>query len=136
MSEEKNLRIKDTIRATRERHSSMDCRVISVKVQESKLSKAKLENRKLNIQCQYTGSAEDMRMYLMLSHNSVQYTGDVSIYDFNRDCYIFEYRFTCSEEEDVIEVLDRLRRFGTMIVENTRKLYREIDSAAKQGYYI
>ena len=43
MSEEKNLRIKDTIRATRERHSSMDCRVISVKVQESKLSKAKLE---------------------------------------------------------------------------------------------
>ena len=43
MSEEKNLRIKDTIRVTRERHSSMDCRVISVKVQESKLSKAKLE---------------------------------------------------------------------------------------------
>lgn len=96
---------------------------------------AKLENRKLNIQYQYTGSAEDMRMYLMLSHNSLWYTGDVSIYDFNRDCYIFEYRFTCSEEEDVIEVLDRLRRFGTMIVENTRKLYREIDNAAKQGYY-
>lgn len=96
---------------------------------------AKLENGKLNIQCQYTGSAEDMRMYLMLSHNSLWYTGDVSIYDFNRDCYIFEYSFKCSEEEDVIKVLDRLRRFGTMIVENTRKLYREIDSAAKQGYY-
>lgn len=96
---------------------------------------AKLENRKLNIQCQYTGSAEDMRMYLMLSHNSIQYTGNVSIYDFNRDCYIFEYRFTCSEDEDVIEVLDRLRRFGTMIIENTRRLYCEIDSAAKQGYY-
>lgn len=96
---------------------------------------AKLENRKLNIQCQYTGSAEDMRMYLMLSHNSIQYTCDVSIYDFNRDCYIFEYRFTCSEEEDVIKVLDRLRRFGTMIIENTRRLYREIDNAAKQGYY-
>jgi len=96
---------------------------------------AKLENRKLNIQCQYTGSAEDMRTYLMLSHNSIQYTGDVSIYDFNKDCNIFEYRFKCSEEEDVIKVLDRLRRFGTMIVENTRKLYREIDSAAAQGYY-
>lgn len=96
---------------------------------------AKLENRKLNIQCQYTGSAEDMRMYLMLSHNSIQYTGNVSIYDFNGDCYIFEYRFTCSEEEDVIKVLDRLRRFGTMIIENTRRLYCEIDSAAKQGYY-
>lgn len=95
----------------------------------------KLENRKLNIQYQYTGSAEDMRMYLMLSHNSIQYTGDVSIYDFNRDCYIFEYSFKYSEEEDVIEVLDRLRRFGTMIVENTRRLYCEIDSAAKQGYY-
>lgn len=93
---------------------------------------AKLENRKLNIQCQYTGSAEDMRMYLMLSHNSIQYTGDVSIYDFNRDCYIFEYSFKCSEEEDVIEVLDRLRRFGTMIIENTRRLYREIDSAAEK----
>lgn len=97
---------------------------------------AKLENRKLNIQYQYTGSAEDIRMYLMLSHNSLWYTGDVSIYDFNKDCYIFEYRFTCSEEEDVIEVLDRLRRFGTMITENTRRLYYEIDSAAKQGYYI
>lgn len=97
---------------------------------------AKLENGKLNIQCQYTGTAEDMRMYLMLSHDSIQYTGDVSIYDFNRDCYIFEYRFTCSEEEDVIKVLDRLRCFGTMIMEHTRSLYREIDSAAKQGYYI
>lgn len=32
---------------------------------------AKLEDRKLNIQYQYTGSAEDMRMYLMLSHNSI-----------------------------------------------------------------
>lgn len=74
-------------------------------------------------------------MYLMLSHNSIQYTGDVSIYDFNRDCYIFEYSFKCSEEDDVIEVLDRLRCFGTMIIENTRRLYREIDNAAKQGYY-
>lgn len=33
------------------------------------------------------------------------------------------------------QVLDRLRRFGTMIIEHTRSLYREIDSAAKQGYY-
>lgn len=32
---------------------------------------AKLENGKLNIQCQYTGSAEDMRMYLTLSHDSL-----------------------------------------------------------------
>lgn len=96
---------------------------------------AKLENRKLNIQYQYTGSAEDMRMYLTLSHDSIQYIGDVSIYDFNTDCNIFNYRFRCSEEEDVVKVLDRLRRFGTMIEENTRKLYREIDSAAKQGYY-
>ena len=96
---------------------------------------AKLENRKLNIQYQYTGSAEDMRMYLTLSHNSIQYTGDVSIYDFNKDCNIFEYHFTCSEEEDVVKVLDILRRFGTMIIENTRRLYREIDNAAKQGYY-
>lgn len=96
---------------------------------------AKLEDRKLNIQYQYTGSAEDMRMYLMLSHNSIQYTGDVSIYDFNRDCYIFEYRFTCSEEKDVVKVLDTLRHFGTYIDENTRKLNLKIDSAAKQGYY-
>lgn len=96
---------------------------------------AKLEDRKLNIQYQYTGSAEDMRMYLMLSHNSLWYTGNVNIYDFNKDCNIFEYSFKCSEEEDVIKVLDRLRRFGTMIMEHTRSLYREIDSAAKQGYY-
>ena len=43
MSEEKNLKIKDTLRATKERRSNMDCRVISVKVQENRLSKAKLE---------------------------------------------------------------------------------------------
>ena len=43
MSEEKNLKIKDTLRATKERHSNMDCRVFSVKVQENRLSNAKLE---------------------------------------------------------------------------------------------
>ena len=43
MSEEKNLKIKDTLCATKERRSHMDCRVISVKVQENRLSKAKLE---------------------------------------------------------------------------------------------
>ena len=43
MSEEKNLKIKESLRETKERRSNMDCCVISVKVQESKLSKAKLE---------------------------------------------------------------------------------------------
>ena len=46
MSEEKNLKIKDTLRATKERHSQMDCRVFSAKVQENRLSRAKEE--KLN----------------------------------------------------------------------------------------
>lgn len=46
MSEEKNSKIKDTLRATKERRSQMDCRVISVKVQENRLSCAKEE--KLN----------------------------------------------------------------------------------------
>ena len=46
MSEEKNLKIKDTLRATKGRRSQMDCRVFSVKVQENKLSRAKEE--KLN----------------------------------------------------------------------------------------
>ena len=43
MSEEKNLKIKDTLHATKERHSHMDCRIISTKIQENRLSKAKLE---------------------------------------------------------------------------------------------
>lgn len=43
MSEEKNLKIKDTLRVTKERRSQMDCRVFSVKIQENRLSKAKLE---------------------------------------------------------------------------------------------
>ena len=43
MSEEKNLKIKDTLCATKERRSQMDCRVFSVKVQENRLSNAKLE---------------------------------------------------------------------------------------------
>lgn len=43
MSEEKNLKIKDTLRATKEKRSQMNCRVISVKVQENRLSNAKRE---------------------------------------------------------------------------------------------
>jgi putative transposase len=46
MSEEKNSKIKDTLRATKERRSQMDCRVFSFKVQENRLSRAKEE--KLN----------------------------------------------------------------------------------------
>ena len=43
MSEEKNLKIKESLRATKERRSNMDCRVVSTKIQENRLSKAKLE---------------------------------------------------------------------------------------------
>ena len=43
MSEEKNLKIKNTLRATKERRSQMDCCVFCAKVQENRLSKAKLE---------------------------------------------------------------------------------------------
>ena len=43
MLEEKNLKIKDTLCATKERRSNMDCHVFSVKIQENRLSKAKLE---------------------------------------------------------------------------------------------
>ena len=43
MSEEKNRKIRESGKATRERHSNMNCRVISAKVQENRLSKAKLE---------------------------------------------------------------------------------------------
>lgn len=46
MSEEKNRKIKESGKATRERHSNMDCRVISTKIQENRLSRAKEE--KLN----------------------------------------------------------------------------------------
>ena len=43
MSEEKNLKIKDTLCATKARRANMDCRVISAKIQENRLSKVKLE---------------------------------------------------------------------------------------------
>lgn len=46
MSEEKNLKIKDALRATKERRSNMDCHVFSVKIQENRLSRTKGE--KLN----------------------------------------------------------------------------------------
>ena len=46
MYEEKNRKIRENGKATRERHSHMDCRVFSVKVQENRLSCAKEE--KLN----------------------------------------------------------------------------------------
>ena len=95
---------------------------------------AKLVNRKLRISYQYTFE-ENLCMYLTLSHNSLDYYGEVIIYDSNRGCSIFEDNFICSEEEDVIELLDRLRHFGEIISENTRKLYREIDMVSKHGYY-
>ena len=43
MYEEKNRKIRENGKATRERRSHMDCRVISTKIQENRLSKAKLE---------------------------------------------------------------------------------------------
>ena len=46
MHEERNHKIRENGKATRERHSHMDCRVISVKIQENRLSKAKLEKLK------------------------------------------------------------------------------------------
>ena len=46
MYEERNRKIKENGKATRERRSQMDCRVFSVKVQENRLSRAKEE--KLN----------------------------------------------------------------------------------------
>ena len=46
MHEEKNRKIRESGKATRERRSHMDCRVISVKIQENRLSKAKLEKIK------------------------------------------------------------------------------------------
>lgn len=43
MPEQKNLKIKDTLRATKERHSQMDCHIFCVKIQENRLSRAKYE---------------------------------------------------------------------------------------------
>lgn len=43
MSEEKNLKIKDTLRATKERHSQMESHIFCVKIQENRLSRAKYE---------------------------------------------------------------------------------------------
>ena len=43
MYEEKNRKIRENGKATRERRSHMDCRVISTKIQENRLSRAKLE---------------------------------------------------------------------------------------------
>lgn len=43
MLEERNRKIRENGKATRERRSHMDCRVISAKIQENRLSRAKLE---------------------------------------------------------------------------------------------
>ena len=43
MYEERNRKIRENGKATRERHSQMDCRVFSAKIQENKLSRAKYE---------------------------------------------------------------------------------------------
>lgn len=46
MYEERNRKIKESGKATRERRANMDCRVFSVKIQENRLSKAKSEKLK------------------------------------------------------------------------------------------
>ena len=46
MYEERNRKIRENGKATRERRSHMDCRGVSAKIQENRLSKAKLEKLK------------------------------------------------------------------------------------------
>ena len=46
MHEERNRKIRENGKATRERRSHMDCRVFSVKIQENRLSNAKREKLK------------------------------------------------------------------------------------------
>ena len=43
MYEERNRKIRENGKATRERHSQMDCCVFCVKIQENRLSRAKYE---------------------------------------------------------------------------------------------
>ena len=56
MHEEKNRKIRENGKATRERRFHMDCRVFSVKIQENRLSKAKLEKIKCFFFLKVSGS--------------------------------------------------------------------------------
>ena len=93
---------------------------------------AGLENRKLKITYQYY--EENMRMSLMLSYRFLQYYSDVIIYDSNKHCSVFEYRFTCSKEEEVINVLDILRHFSETIGENIRQVRCDVDRVSGLGH--
>lgn len=89
-----------------------------------------------------TGSAGIGKTYTILNIVAqicdTENAGVIYLSDDTKDFKKVEYLcddFVCSEEEDVIELLDRLRHFGEIIGETARKLYREIDMASKHGYY-
>lgn len=56
----KNVKIKESLRATKERHSQMDCHIFCVKIQENRLSRYSL--------CKKHGTIERVRNVSLVKH--------------------------------------------------------------------
>ena len=118
MSEEKNLKIKDTLRATKERRSNMDCRVFSVKVQENKLSRAKEE--KLN------------RCFLEAKwlRNAVVATENLSLEDTSR------VQVKVKDKFEIREIFNLSSQMKQSVVDSVKTNVSNLSKAKKKGFKV
>lgn len=95
----------------------------------------KLEDRKLKIDYEHEDQEGYFGMRITLSYNTNWYSLDVLAYN-SGNGYYFSFRdnFTCSKEEEVINVLDTLRHFSENIGENIRQVRCDVGRASSLGY--
>lgn len=95
----------------------------------------KLEDRKLKIDYEQENEERYFGMHITLSYNTNWYSGDVLVYNSDNGHYFsFRDNFTCSKEEEVINVLDILRHFSETIGESIRQVRCDVDRASGLGH--
>ena len=118
MYEERNRKIKENGKATRERRSHMDCRVFSVKVQENRLSRAKEE--RLN------------RCFLEAKwlRNAVVATENLSLEDTSR------VQVKVKDTFEVREIKNLSSQMKQSVVDSVKTDVSNLSKAKKAGYKV
>lgn len=95
----------------------------------------KLENRQLKIKYEHRNQDGYFGMLITLSYNTNWYSADTLVYNSGNGYYFsFRDKFTCSKEEEVINVLDTLRHFSETIGENIEQVRCDVNRVSSLGY--